>query len=152
MKINFRSDCPVSCGLDIIGDRWSLLVIRDMLIYHKSTFKEFSSSAEGIATNILSTRLKRLVENGIARKSKLLNNRKVNIYTLTEKGLRLTPIILECAYWTMNNFNEENPQMYTRYHEKVKNDFVNIEKTKDDYVQDYRGKVLSKHSTNYQHV
>jgi len=147
MKIKFRSDCPLSSGLDIIGDRWSLLVIRDMLTYHKTTFKDFSSSFEGIATNILSTRLKQLVEYGIARKTKLPNNRKVNIYTLTEKGLQLTPLLMECAFWTVNNFKEENPQMYSHYYNHLNEAFTNKDQFYADTVQKYRTEVLLKYNT-----
>lgn len=116
-----------------------------MLSYHKTTFKEFSSSFEGIATNILSVRLKQLVDYGIAIKSKLPNNRKVNIYTLTEKGLQLTPMIMECAFWTVNNFKEENPQMYAHYYNKLKDAFRDKDKFYADTVQKYRDEVLSKY-------
>ena len=74
---DFRSDCPVSCALDVIGDKWTLIIIRDMLIFGKNTFKELSESDENIATNILSSRLRLLAEYNIITKQKLPNNKKI---------------------------------------------------------------------------
>ena len=80
MKGDLRSNCPVSCALDVLGDKWTLIIVRDMLLFGKETFKDFSESSEGIATNILSSRLKSLEEFGIATKHKSPTNKKVNIY------------------------------------------------------------------------
>ena len=71
MNIDFRCHCPISSALDIIGDKWTLLIVRDMIFDHKKTFKDFSTSAESIASNILSSRLKSMEEAGIIRKSKI---------------------------------------------------------------------------------
>lgn len=107
----FRSDCPINCALDLVGDKWTLLIMRDMLVAKKRTFKEFSSSAEGIATNILSNRLTLLEEHGIITKSKLPNNKKTNIYTPTKRGVDLLPIILEMAAWSLGHKAKINPDM-----------------------------------------
>ena len=80
MKGGLRSNCPVSCALDILGDKWTLLLVRDMLLFGKETFKDFSESTEGIATNILSSRLKNLEEFGLETKHKSATNKKVNIF------------------------------------------------------------------------
>ncbi len=108
MKKEFRSDCPISSTLDVIGDKWSLLVIRDMLLKHKKTFKEISDSDERIAPSILSARLKLLESYKLVSKTKLPENKKENIYLLTQKGIRLTPIIIEFSLWGNTNMREFN--------------------------------------------
>ncbi len=106
LKPKYRSNCPISSALDIIGDKWSLLIIRDMMFANKKTYGDFSKSSEGIATNILSSRLLMLEQLGIINKGKLEGNKKTNIYSLTKKGQELLPIILEIAQWSDNNLNE----------------------------------------------
>ena len=86
MKKEFRSGCPISSALDVVGDKWSLLIIRDMLVKHKKTFKEISNSDEKIAPSILSARLKLLESYRLIFKTKVPDNKKENIYLLTEKG------------------------------------------------------------------
>jgi DNA-binding HxlR family transcriptional regulator len=108
MKKEFRSGCPISSTLDIVGDKWSLLIIRDMLIKHKKTFKEISDSDERIAPSILSARLKLLASCKLIFKTKAPNNKKENIYLLTEIGIRLTPIIIEFSLWGDSNMREFN--------------------------------------------
>jgi len=104
----FRSSCPISSVLDVVGDKWSLLIIRDMLIKHKKTFKEISDSDERIAPSILSARLKLLESYKLISKTKIPENKKENIYLLTEKGIRLTPIIIEFSLWGDTNMREFN--------------------------------------------
>ena len=99
----FRCNCPVTSALDIVGDKWTLVVIKLMLLEQKKTFKEFSESDESIAPSILSNRLKTLEKIGFIVKQKLPNNQKTNHYILTEKGLSLTPIIIELALWSHHN-------------------------------------------------
>ena len=111
MGCTFRSTCLVSSALDVMGDKWSLLIIRDMLFEHKKTFKDFSSSEEGIATNILSDRLSKLEDFGIISKGKLPDNKKTNIYRLTEKGIELMPVLLELLLWSDKNVREFNMTM-----------------------------------------
>jgi len=106
MKNKFRSNCPISSALDIVGDKWSLLIIRDMMFSGKKTYSDFSNSSENIATNILSSRLSMLEELGIINKGKKEGNKKTYIYSLTQKGKELLPIILEIAQWSDNNLNE----------------------------------------------
>jgi DNA-binding HxlR family transcriptional regulator len=108
MKNKFRSGCPIASTLDIVGDKWSLLIIRDMLIKHKKTFKEISDSDEKIAPSILSARLKLLESYKLIFKTKVPDNKKENIYLLTEKGIRLTPIIIEFSLWGDSNMREFN--------------------------------------------
>jgi len=108
MKKEFRSGCPISSALDVVGDKWSLLIIRDMLVKHKKTFKEISDSDEKIAPSILSARLKLLESYKLIFKTKVPENKKENIYLLTEKGIRLTPIIIEFSLWGNSNMREFN--------------------------------------------
>lgn len=95
-----RSDCPLSCSLDIFGDKWSLLIIRDLMFGNKCTYNDFLKSAEGIATNILATRLKGLEENGIIEKSAHPDSKAKILYRLTPKGIDLLPIIVEIYIWS----------------------------------------------------
>lgn len=107
----FRSSCLIASTLDLVGDKWSLLIIRDMLMYHKKTYKEFATSDEGFATNLLSSRLKMLVSLDVISKQKLPENKKENIYLLTEKGLDLAHLILEIVVWSDKYVREYNPNM-----------------------------------------
>lgn len=111
MKHTFRCNCPISCTLDILGDKWMLVIIKQMLLEYKKTFKDFIESDEGIATNILSKKLRILENLEIIKKSKLPNNNKTNLYSLTEKGLALTSIIVDLAFWSDTYLREIHPTM-----------------------------------------
>jgi len=113
MQNNFRSGCPIASTLDIVGDKWSLLIVRDMLLQSKKAFKEFSTSPEGIAPGILSSRLKWLEENDLITKQKLPDNQKENVYLLTEKGIELAPVITEIILWSDKNLRKQNANMYS---------------------------------------
>jgi DNA-binding HxlR family transcriptional regulator len=109
MSISFRCDCPITSALDVLGDRWMLVVVKQMLIEDAMTFKDFVESPEAIATNILTSKLRVLEEHGIVRKMKLPNNRKTNLYVLTESGLALTTLIVELASWSDQHLRDLNP-------------------------------------------
>jgi len=111
MPGDFRCDCPITSALDVIGDRWTLVIIKQMLLEDRETFKDFLAGDESIASNILSARLKMLEEWQIITKGKLPNNKKTNIYRLTEKGLALTPIIVELALWSDGHIRDYHPLM-----------------------------------------
>jgi DNA-binding HxlR family transcriptional regulator len=85
-----RSECPISCTMDLVGDKWSLLIIRDMLYLGKTTYNEFLNSKEGISTNILNDRLLKLTEKGLITFS---GNEKRKKYALTQMGEDLKPIL-----------------------------------------------------------
>jgi DNA-binding HxlR family transcriptional regulator len=104
----YRSGCPVASSLDLIGDKWSLLIIRDIFYFHKRTFKEFSSSPEKISTNILSNRLNRLENIKIIQKNQLKDNKKSFIYTLTESGICLIPTVIEILIWGDHNIQDNS--------------------------------------------
>ncbi len=94
-----RSECPISSSLEVFGDKWSLLIIRDLMFSNKCTYNDFLKSGEGIATNILATRLKELEENGLIAKSAHPDSKAKILYRLTAKGIDLLPIIMEIYFW-----------------------------------------------------
>jgi DNA-binding HxlR family transcriptional regulator len=111
MGYTFRCNCPITSALDILGDKWMLVIIKQMLMEGKQTFKDFVESEEGIATNILSSKLKLLEQMGMITKTKLPNNRKINLYCLTEKGIALMPVIVELAIWSDNYLRDLHPSI-----------------------------------------
>ena len=102
-KKNFRSQCSISCALEIIGDKWSLLIIRDAMILGKTSFNEFRNSKEKIASNILSSRLTKLVEFGIFEKRENADKKSKIDYILTDLGRSLKPILIEIGNWGFEN-------------------------------------------------
>ena len=94
-----RSDCPISSSLDIFGDKWSLLIIRDLMLHETRTYGDFSKSEEKIATNILAKRLQSLEENEIIIKLPYPENKVKSLYKLSQKGIDLIPAIIEIALW-----------------------------------------------------
>lgn len=111
MSCAFRCDCPITTALDIVGDKWILVIIKQMLVERKRTFKEFSESDEAIASNILSSKLKQLESYQLITKSKLPGNKKTNIYRLTAKALDLAPTIVELAFWSDKHLREHHEIM-----------------------------------------
>ncbi len=111
MVPKFRCNCVITSALDVLGDRWMLVIVKQMLIEGKETFKDFTESEEAIATNILSTKLKLLEEFGIIIKTKRPNNKKTNLYLLTEKGLALTPILVELGTWSDSYLRDVHPNI-----------------------------------------
>ena len=139
MKNKFRCECPITSAIDIIGDKWSLIIIKQMLIEGKKTFKDFIESEEAIATNILSSRLKMLEEFKIIIKGKLPENKKTNIYTLTDKGIALTPIIVELSIWSDNNLREFHSDLYSG--DEIEIIRGNKEKFIENIIENYKKKI-----------
>lgn len=96
----FRSNCPLSRTLDIIGDKWTLLILRDIVAFQKTTFKEISQMPEGIATNILSDRLSKLLEEGFITKTQSETNKLVFHYIPTSKAIDLVPTVMMMREWS----------------------------------------------------
>ena len=94
-----RSDCPVSNSLDVWGDKWSLLIVRDLLFAKQCTYGDFLKSEEKIATNILASRLQMLEENNIITKSDHPDSKAKVLYQLTQKGIDLLPLMIEINLW-----------------------------------------------------
>jgi len=97
---NYRSGCPINLGLEVFGDRWTLLIIRDMMFAGKRHFREFLASGEGISSNILADRLAMLTRHGIVTRAGDPSHRLKAIYSLTEKGIELLPIIAQISQWS----------------------------------------------------
>jgi DNA-binding HxlR family transcriptional regulator len=98
-KSKRRSECPLNASVEMLGDRWSLLIIRDMMLRGWQTFKEFLEGYEGIATNILADRLRKLVAYGILTTDRDPSDGRRLIYSLTAKGIDLAPVLTEMVLW-----------------------------------------------------
>jgi DNA-binding HxlR family transcriptional regulator len=95
-----RSNCPINYLLELFGDKWTLLVIRDLMFKEKRYFGEFLQSGEKISTNILANRLRGLEAHGVIEQRMDENNRSKIIYSLTQKGKDMLPIMLEITQWS----------------------------------------------------
>ncbi len=107
-----RSDCPVNVSLEILGDRWTLLIVRDLVFSGKAHYRAFLDSPEGIATNILADRLRKLEAAGIVTKSPDPENRSRSLYALTDKGLDLIPLLLELVAWSARHEETGTPRKW----------------------------------------
>lgn len=105
LKSKRRSDCPISSSLDIFGDKWSLLIIRDLIDAKECTYGDFLKSPEGIATNILAARLQTLEENKLIEKLEHPDSKAKVLYKLTRKGIDLVPIMIEISLWAEKYFS-----------------------------------------------
>lgn len=108
-----QSGCPICFSLDIFGDRWTLLILRDLLMRDMRRYREFLGAGEGIASNILSDRLKRLEEQGIIARDADPDDKRQVIYTATAKGRALLPVLLEIAAWGATH--DENTAAPSRF-------------------------------------
>jgi DNA-binding HxlR family transcriptional regulator len=99
MKASKRSGCPISFSLEILGDRWSLLVLRDLAFRSARHFQDFAQSGEGIASNVLTERLARLEHYGIIQKTRDGADRRRYVYALTPAGLDLIPVLVDLTIW-----------------------------------------------------
>ena len=122
-----RSDCPIANTLDIIGDRWTLLIIRDMMFLDKREFGELVINNEIIATNILTDRLQRLQNAGIIIKTSNPYNGTKYIYTLTERGIQFLPTMIEVILWGMKNI--PGADMPKRFLQAIESDREAFEKS-----------------------
>lgn len=119
-------------ALDTFGDRWSLVIVRDLIFRGGETYGDFLGQAEKIATNVLADRLRTLEADGVIRKFRDPDNRRRNIYRLTEKGFALAPIILEMVQWSAKY--DSNTNVPDRLLKKIRND-------REDFLQELRARV-----------
>ena len=119
----WRSGCPLNASVEILGDRWSLLIIRDMMLRGFRTYKEFLDSYEGIATNILADRLRKLVAHGIIATQPDPSDGRKLFYLLTAKGLDLAPVLTEMVLWAAAHEDTGN-QALIRQIQKDKEQFL----------------------------
>lgn len=103
-----RSSCPLNASVEMLGDRWSLLIVRDMMIRGARTYKDFLEAEEGIATNILADRLRKLESDGIIVAGKDPADGRRVIYLLTAKGISLAPVLTEMVLWAADHENTAN--------------------------------------------
>ena len=124
-KINFRSDCPISSSLDIWGDKWSLLIIRNMMFYDLNTYGEFLNAPEKIATNILADRLLKLEEAGLITKEEHPESKAKILYKLTPMGISLIPVMTEISLWGDKYFKiSPQAKALTRMAKNNKDEFI----------------------------
>jgi len=119
----WRSGCPLNASVEILGDRWSLLIIRDMMLRGFRTYKEFLESYESIATNILADRLRKLIAHGIIARQPDPSDGRKTLYLLTSKGLDLAPVLTEMVLWAAAHEDTEN-QALVRQIQKDKQQFM----------------------------
>ncbi len=122
-----RSDCPISSSLEIWGDKWSLLIVRDLMLKRECTYGEFLKADEKIATNILASRLQHLLEAKIIAKKDHPDSKLKILYHLTEKGIDLIPLIVEINLWG---------EKYMSIPEERKKMVENIKKDKEKFIRD----------------
>ncbi len=118
-----RSGCPLNASVEILGDRWSLLIIRDMMLRGFRTYKEFLESHEGIATNILADRLLKLIAHGIITTERDPSDGRKQNYSLTAKGIDLAPVLTEMVLWAAGHEDTGN-QALVRQMRKGKKQFI----------------------------
>ena len=118
-----RSGCPLNASVEILGDRWSLLIIRDMMLRGSRAYKEFLESYEGIATNILADRLRKLEAHGIITAERDPSDGRKLIYLLTAKGIGLAPVLTEMVLWAAAHEDTGN-QALVRQMQKDKEQFL----------------------------
>jgi DNA-binding HxlR family transcriptional regulator len=104
---NAASNCPISYALEIFGDRWTLLVLRDLMLRGLTRYRELLDSPEGIATNVLADRLKRLEQRGLISRTQDLNDARQFVYTPTETAIDLVPMLLEMMVWGVKQTGHE---------------------------------------------
>ncbi len=127
-----RSACPITYTIDIIGDRWAMLIIRDIILTEKSYFGDFANSEEGIATNVLANRLKRLEDQGIISKEQDKIKLSKYIYRLTDMGLDLLPIMIEMILFAGKH--DKHPPA------ALKDFLVKIKRNKNEFIKNLRKK------------
>ncbi len=117
-----RSHCPVNYALEAVGDRWALLILRDIVFRGKRTYGEFLKSEEGFATNILASRLNRLMEAGILQREGHETDGRKDVYSLTEKGLDLIPLLFEMVLWSATYDGDSEAKRIMRLVELIRKD------------------------------
>jgi DNA-binding HxlR family transcriptional regulator len=141
VKKPLRSHCPINFGLEAFGDRWTLLILRDIIFRGKRTYGEFLKSEEGFATNILASRLSHLVEEGILRREDSSDGRK-DIFSLTEKGLDLIPLLFEMVLWSAKHDRHSEARRIPRLVELIRKDIRGI--SRETMVKVKRGEGIVK--------
>ena len=128
-----RSNCPINFVLETFGDRWTLLIVRDLMFKGKQTFGAFLESDEKISTNILTDRLRRLEAHEIIEKTVADDNRSKLIYSFTEKGKDLIPVMLEVTAWSAKHDPQSNaPDTFLKDYENAREQVIAMVRTNLD--------------------
>ena len=129
-----KFSCPITSALDVIGDRWILIILKQMLFEDKQTFKDLKESSENIASNILTVRLNLLLKNGLISKSKIKTNNKSIFYHLTDSGLSVSSILIELGIWGKENLANFNQLMNKKEDaSKIKSNYTHVKNLKKRY-------------------
>ncbi len=139
MNNEHRSGCPINLSLEVFGDRWSLLILRDMMFGGKRHFRELLRSEEGISTNILAARLRKLMEEGMISKSDDPTHKQKAIYSLTAKAIALVPVFVHLGAWGSRHLpaseelsvparvlEEGGPQMWERFMSELREEHLGM--------------------------
>jgi DNA-binding HxlR family transcriptional regulator len=138
-NVLFRSLCPIATGLDVLGDKWSLLILRDMIFFHKTIFNQFKAAPESMPSKMLSNRLKKLESVGFISRIKGETNKKNIHYLLEEKGIETFPIMVEIMIFTTDFFYDHLGDTYTKgIKTRIKNDKENYIIQMTDRYRNFR--------------
>lgn len=142
MDDGHRSRCPINLSLEVFGDRWSLLILRDMMFGGKRHFRELLRSEEGISSNILADRLRKLVEEGMLTKADDPTHKQKAIYSLTDKSIALVPVFAQLGAWgsrylpaseelsvSARVLQEGGPQMWDRFMSELREEHLGMQET-----------------------
>lgn len=119
-----RSTCPISMALELIGDPWSLLVVRDLMFKGRHRYKDFLEAEEGIASNVLADRLQRLEAAGILERSADPDDGRRTIYALTRKGIELSPVLVDLVIWSAKHHETGAPNAMVRLMREQRDAFL----------------------------
>jgi DNA-binding HxlR family transcriptional regulator len=109
-----RSGCPISLALELLGDAWSLLIVRDLMFKDRRTFNDFLTGGEGIASNILADRLRKLENAGILEKRPDASDARRFVYRLSPRGIDLAPVLVELVVWSAKYETTDAPPAVVR--------------------------------------
>ncbi len=133
-KTTLRSHCPITTGIDVIGDKWTLLIIRHMLFRHKHTYGELLEMKERIASKVLAERLRTLAGDGLIEKRNHPTNKKVFLYTLTDKGISTIEIMAKIIQFSVTHYRS---QMITKPVDKTKLSYIYTHsKSEETFIKD----------------
>jgi DNA-binding HxlR family transcriptional regulator len=123
-RVSKRSGCPVAASLDLFGDRWSLLIVRDLLFTDRRSFGDFMAAGEGIASNVLVERLERLQGAGIIEREYDPADRRRSMFVLTERGLDLAPVLVELVIWAARHEKTDAPPALVKQMKRDRVEFI----------------------------
>jgi DNA-binding HxlR family transcriptional regulator len=136
MPANLRSHCPINFSLEVFGDKWSLLILRDIIFRGKRRYSEFLKSDEGFATNILAARLEHLENEGILKSEADPEDARKKIFSMTEKGFDLMPLLFEMILWSAKYDPKSEAKQITQLVELIRKDNRSISQAVSDRIRE----------------